>query len=348
VLGRATAFMMTERSLILGTSSTNWHDATDLHRFVVDGDGRLAYQGSGRVGGRPIDDHAIDESPSGTVRVATTQWDGSAASLTSWTTPTVTRVTTFEPTVAPRSWPQLGETPPIAPGETMTAARFIGDRAYLVTVVRFIDPFVVVDLSDDSRPRTLGELKLPGFSTYLHPVGPTHLLGIGMGPSATGRNSVKASLFDVTDPGAPREQAALELGPADVSSEALWDRHAFSWYSPPTTGETITAGLPSGGSAGTMAVPVIGRANAWIGSTDQSGLRVVSVRPEAGAAALTLNGTVWMTDLLDGPFSREGWRSGDVRRGVFVDMAVYAIADGALRSASIAEPDSTIGTLRLP
>ena len=63
---------------------------------------------------------------------------------------------------------------------------------------------------------------------------------------------------------------------------------------------------------------------------------------------MALNGTVSMTDLLGGPVSREGWRGADVRRGLFVDATVYAIADAAVRSASIGEPDAIIATLQVP
>jgi len=106
----------------------------------------------------------------------------------------------------------VGALTDIAPTERIYSARFVGDTLYLVTF-RQIDPLFVIDLKDPTDPRIVGELEMPGFSSYLHPVDATHVLGIGSESS-----NVKVSLYDVTDPTAPVEQ-----------SKYILDGYAYSW-----------------------------------------------------------------------------------------------------------------------
>lgn len=152
----------------------------------------------------------------------------------------------------------------------------------------------------------------------------------------------------MTDPERPLEQSTLVLGRSQTQSEALWDPHALSWYSP----ATALDGLPSGGIDGTFAVPVRSDAWSWPTVERENAVRLVSVRPSAGAAALSLNGSISLTDLgsgnVDDGTGLYGWRDTDARRAVFVDSTAYAIADGAIRSAPITTPADTIQTLRLP
>lgn len=95
----------------------------------------------------------------------------------------------------------VGSVTGLAPGERIFSARFMGDRGYLVTF-RQVDPLFALDLSDPKNPEVLGELKIPGFSNYLHPFGDDYLIGIGNdADESTGwTRGVKASLFDVSDP----------------------------------------------------------------------------------------------------------------------------------------------------
>lgn len=115
----------------------------------------------------------------------------------------------------------VGALTEIAPTERIYSARFVEDTLYLVTF-RQIDPLFVVDLKDPSDPRIVGELEMPGFSSYLHPVDETHILGIG----SEGSN-IKVSLYDVADPAAPFEQSKFVLSGYQYSwSEALYDHKA--------------------------------------------------------------------------------------------------------------------------
>ena len=103
--------------------------------------------------------------------------------------------------------------------ERIYSARFIGDKGYLVTF-RQIDPFYVLDLSNPKSPHMSGELKIPGYSSYLHPIDEDTILGIGMED-----RQVKISLFDVSDPNNPKEIDKYMLD--EYGSEALHNHHAF-------------------------------------------------------------------------------------------------------------------------
>lgn len=123
----------------------------------------------------------------------------------------------------------------LAKGERIYSARFIGDRAYLVTFKQ-IDPLFVIDLSVPSDPKVLGELKIPGYSTYLHPFDENTLIGIGQDSSgdideggfmAAIPEGVKIGLFDVSDPENPREIDSYVIGDRGSYSDALYDHKAF-------------------------------------------------------------------------------------------------------------------------
>ncbi|HWJ96596.1 MAG TPA: beta-propeller domain-containing protein, partial [Acidimicrobiales bacterium] len=114
----------------------------------------------------------------------------------------------------------VGSTPWFGhPGETLQGIRFDGDTAYAVTFLQ-TDPFYVVDLADPRAPKVAGEVELPGFSAYLHPVGGGKV--VGFGPGASGRQEAK--LFDVSNPAAPKVVDGLVLGD---DSPVVFDHHAF-------------------------------------------------------------------------------------------------------------------------
>ncbi|MEK6896796.1 MAG: beta-propeller domain-containing protein [Nanoarchaeota archaeon] len=125
----------------------------------------------------------------------------------------------------------------LANNERIFSARFIGDRAYLVTFKQ-IDPLFVIDLSEPSSPKVLGELKIPGYSTYLHPFDENTIIGIGQdsageidegGFMAAIPAGLKIGLFDVSDPSNPREIDHFIVGDRGSSSDALYDHKAFTF-----------------------------------------------------------------------------------------------------------------------
>ncbi|NYZ79689.1 beta-propeller domain-containing protein [Candidatus Micrarchaeota archaeon] len=126
----------------------------------------------------------------------------------------------------------IGTLEDLAPGEQIYSARFLGDRAYLVTFKK-IDPLFAIDLSDPTNPNVLGKLKIPGYSSYLHPYDETHLIGIGKNAIEAEEGDfawyqgVKLSLFDVSDVANPKEMSMVSIGERGTDSYALNDHKAF-------------------------------------------------------------------------------------------------------------------------
>ncbi|MBO4392463.1 MAG: beta-propeller domain-containing protein, partial [Clostridia bacterium] len=137
---------------------------------------------------------------------------------------------------------KIGELTGLAPLERIYSVRFSGDVAYLVTF-RQVDPLFVIDMSENN-PKVMGELKVPGFSTYLHPVGEGLLLGIGKETkdnewtdyygnkyTSTYTDGVKISLFDVSDPFNPIEKDVENYIGGEYASTEAWDNHRAFVYS---------------------------------------------------------------------------------------------------------------------
>jgi uncharacterized secreted protein with C-terminal beta-propeller domain len=126
----------------------------------------------------------------------------------------------------------LGSVANFGTNEQIYAVRFLGDHGFVVTF-RQIDPLFVLDLSDPQAPRLVGELEMPGYSEYLHPLGENHLMGVGRttDESEWGRTSVKGiqlSLFDVSDWTNPQVVQQLSLGSWGSYSEISTTHKAFT------------------------------------------------------------------------------------------------------------------------
>ena len=254
--------------------NTDFDDATNIHAFDISDTTTTTYVASGRIDGTVEDQFSISEY-NGVIRVATTEdawgrwwlegteeWTGpsnnvftlevsESCTCTSYftyageTMCSVSECTVDSPELIP-----LGHIGEIAPDERIWSARFVGDRAYLVTF-ETIDPLWVIDLSDPTNPTILGELEVPGVSTYIHPVDENTLLTIGIGPGEDGLgldwSMTQISLFDVSDPTNPTLADSLPLSPAytdencdDVRtcgwswswSEATYEHKAFTYWAP--------------------------------------------------------------------------------------------------------------------
>ncbi len=125
----------------------------------------------------------------------------------------------------------IGKLEALAPDERIYSTRFLGDRLYMVTFKR-VDPLFVIDLSDPQKPEVLGQLKIPGYSDYLHPYDENHIIGIGKETESNewggvSTRGVKLALFDVSDVSSPKELAKHEIGEQGTDSEALRDHKAF-------------------------------------------------------------------------------------------------------------------------
>jgi len=125
----------------------------------------------------------------------------------------------------------IGKLEGLAPGERIYSTRFMGDKVYMVTFKQ-VDPLFVIDTTNPLNPKVLGYLKIPGYSTYLHPVDEKHILGFGYdtfenewGGISTG--GFKVSLFDVSDVSKPKEISKDVIGSSGTYSELLYNHKAL-------------------------------------------------------------------------------------------------------------------------
>ncbi len=174
-------------------------------------------EASGNVPGSPLNQFAMDEYK-GNLRIATTIGQNGFWFIWGWGGGS-TDESANDVYVLDSGLKQIGKVTDLGKGERIYSARFIDDKGYLVTF-RQIDPFYVLDLSNASNPRAVGELKIPGFSSYLHPLAENRILGVGQ---EGGR--VKLSLFDVSNPADPREISKYSLD--EYWTEAANNHHAF-------------------------------------------------------------------------------------------------------------------------
>ncbi|MDQ3944196.1 MAG: beta-propeller domain-containing protein [Actinomycetota bacterium] len=202
-------------------------ETTEIHKFNITGDGPARHVASGRVRGHLLNQFSMSEHD-GRLRVATTDSRSGGVPVPGGPGTSESLVTVLEDRTGVLE--KAGEVAGLGRGEQIYAVRFIGPVGYVVTF-RQTDPLYTLDLSDPASPRVVGELKIPGYSAYLHPAGDGLLLGVGQDATETGRRTgAQASLFDVSDPAQPRrlDQVALGLG----SSSAEFDHHAFLWWEP--------------------------------------------------------------------------------------------------------------------
>ena len=190
-----------------------------IQKITVDG---LQTQSVGRatILGRVHNQFALDEHDE-VLRVATTvpqRW----SRFTDDTIDSYSLVYTFDETLQ-----KLDSVTQIAPTQSIYATRFVGDMLYMVTFQE-IDPFFVIDLSEPTHIQILGELKIPGFSRYLHPFDENIIIGVGQDITDLGRvNGLKISLFDVSDVTNPIELTSYVTKDSQVYSQSLFEHKAF-------------------------------------------------------------------------------------------------------------------------
>lgn len=299
---------------------------THVHKFELDGE-ETRYAASGAVQGWLLNNYSMSEHE-GDLRMGTSDsawgwWGGSAGEAANHL---------FVLRETEGRLDTIGHLGGLAPGEQIYAMRFLGDTAFMVTFVQ-VDPLFTIDVSDPTDPRLVGELKIPGYSSYLHPAGEDHLLAVGMAGEEDGSiTGFQVSLFDVSDLSAPTLAAALSLESDDWStSEALWDPHAFTWF------------------AGTLSVPVY----TWDDATGEafSGLWVLDVDLEAGA--LSELGRVGHADLVrasecpDDPYD-DCYDYGDytwMRRSVVIEDWLYSLSSHGIKVSALRDPSETVATV---
>jgi hypothetical protein len=225
-------------SLYVAAPLYNWNQQgyttmqTQIHQFALaDKNGKPRYVASGSVDGNILNEFSLSEH-NGDLRVATTDWNWNGTQGGNHLFVMRPRGNKLE---------TIGALRGLAKGERIYAGRMFGDKGYLVTF-RQTDPLFTLDLSDPTRPRVAGELKINGFSNYIHPMGNDLLLTIGQDADSNGRVlGMHLQVFDVKDPANPKRRfhETFAMKGAYSYSAAQNDHHAFTYD--PVTG---TLALP--------------------------------------------------------------------------------------------------------
>lgn len=194
---------------------------TKIYKFNIDSKGEISYKAKKEIKGKTINQYSLDEK-NNHLRIALYDNDGA-------------RIAIFD-----ENLDKIGISEYVAKGETMYSSRFMNNKVYLVTY-KTMDPLFVIDLSDESNPEILGELHIPGYSTYLHPYDDNHLIGIGMQTEEkVNRNSsgkitstratitgMKMALFDVSDVSKPKQISETIIGDSRTTSAILTNPKAL-------------------------------------------------------------------------------------------------------------------------
>ena len=205
---------------IASTITFTVNEKTLIYRIHIEGN-QIELVASGEVPGYVLNQFSMDEHE-GYFRIATTTgqvWNREAPSKNH------VYVLNMDLNI-------VGRLEDLAPGEKIYSARFMGDRCYLVTF-RKVDPLFVIDLKDPYAPEVLGQLKITGYSDYLHPYDEDHVIGVGKETVAAEQGDfswyqgVKISLFDVSDVENPKEIDKYEIGDRGTDSPVLSDHKAF-------------------------------------------------------------------------------------------------------------------------
>jgi hypothetical protein len=295
------------------------------HTYVFQFDARsqrtVRYVASGGVAGHIVDQFSLDEQD-GYLRIATTR-----RTTIGWRNQDTTN-NLFVLHAEGSRLRVVGEIDGLARDESIYSARFEGPRGYLVTF-RQVDPLFTLDLRDPRQPLVAGELKVPGFSTYLHPLDRDHLLTIGREVTDNNRQGgVQLQVFDVSSFANPQLLHRYTLGSASSSSEAGYDHRAFTYFT----------------SRGLLAIPFSDWSSSGRTSRYSSTLQVL--RATVGGIAPV--GSVEHADLLQGTQGRYPYWTPQVRRGVMMDDYVYSISYGGLKVNDTRDLSRTVATIPFP
>ncbi len=239
----------------------------------------------------------------------------------------------------------------IAPGESIYSVRFLGNRAYLVTF-RHVDPLFVIDLTDEQNPKILGQLKIPGYSDYLHPYDENHIIGIGKDVDAsidadkvhtegavyyTAIQGVKISLFDVSDVENPIEMSKVIIGDRGTESLATSDHKAFLFDK-----EKNLLVIPM-----VVAELQTGQTKSDQGQFTFSGAYVYKLTLENG---FELKGKITHNEDNES-FKKSGYYysggSSDIRRSLYLDDVLYTISNKMIKANDLNTIDE-INKIKLP
>jgi len=289
-------------------------EKTVIHKVAINKD-QIEYQVNGQVTGHVLNQFSMDEHGD-YFRIATTKNRTWSRYMDDEERESYSNLYVLD-----KDLNQVGAVEGLAKGERIYSVRFMQGRAYLVTFKQ-VDPLFVIDLEDPKNPKVLGELKIPGFSNYLHPYDDKHLIGIGKdtGESEWGGvriKGIKVSLFDVSDVANPKELDTYVMGEAGSDSIALNDHKAFLFSK----------------DKNLMAMPVSIRETIdgrSYGKLVFSGAAVFTITEEK----IEFKGKI---DHSDGgrPSSRDYWRGynyydNSVKRCLYIDDVIYTFSNNYL------------------
>ena len=281
---------------------------TDIYKWSVSGV-NIDFVGAATVEGTVLNQYSMDEY-NGYFRIATTE--GSTRDEKS---PSKNHLFVLN-----ESMQVVGQINDLARGEKIYSARFMGDKAYLVTF-KEVDPLFVIDVAEPTKPKVLGELKIPGFSNYLHPLDERHLIGIGYDTKVMTTeyskepfivtDSMKVSLFDVSDLNNPKEKDHVLIGGRGTYSEIQHDPKALFRHE----------------KLGLYGFPVV----MYDETNDESrylgdGALVYEITAENG---ITLKGN--LIDNTNSQMQYEDWES-TVQRIVYIGDTLFTVARGEMKS----------------
>lgn len=349
VINNAYTVYASAQNLYLAQSSFGWFFAplqdeeTVIYRLQLSENGAAQYRGLGKVPGSLLNRFALSEHEDH-LRVATTE-----SAFAAGRDQSLNHLWVLD--AGGTDLPTVASVQGFAPGERIQGARFLGERGYVVTF-RQIDPLFAFDLADPRAPRIASELKIPGFSSYLAPLGEDYLLTVGRDGTDEGLNgAVAVQLFDVRNLNEVQQIANLApaVGEAGYSySSAEYDPHAFGYFA--DAGDTATPG--------TLSIPLVS-----YGATDAArftGFLVLRVDPAAERPLLE-TGRIDHDAFLGGgscaPFAddagcRFAYESSDPRRSLFAQdgerTVLYTVSALGIRAHDALQPNAALGSLALP
>jgi hypothetical protein len=313
-------------------------DRSTIHKFSLNGL-ETRYAGSDSVRGHVLNQFSMDEHE-GVLRVATSSGYVPSPGVSSNVTTLAEQDGTFV---------RLGELTGLAPEEDIRSVRFDGDRGFVVTFKK-TDPLFVIDLKDPEQPSVLGELKIPGFSTYMQRLDPNHLLAVGFDADDQGSfayfDGIQIQIFDVTELSNPRLLHKTVIGTRGSGSEALLNHLAFNYYAPKhllALPMTICEGGDQGvfGNGLTFSGLMVFDVSVEDGIVERGRLPFVDTSSSAGASmpGATSAGAscgAWWTNA-----------TSMVKRSLFMDDVAVGISDSKLNAARLSALSDVVATVSL-
>ncbi|HET7540094.1 MAG TPA: beta-propeller domain-containing protein [Polyangiaceae bacterium] len=309
------------------------NDRSTLHKFALDGI-KTSYRGSAPIAGHVLNQFSMDEL-NDVLRVATSSGWVPDPSVSSNLTTLSERAGRFA---------ELAQIGGIAPTEDIRSVRFDGTRAFVVTFKK-TDPLFVFDLTLPEAPKMLGELKIPGFSTYMHPLDHDHLLAIGFDADDHGSfayfDGIQLQIFDVSDLSNPQLLHRTTVGTRGSASEALTNHLAFNYF--PAKGVlALPMSICEGGDDGVYGDKLTFSGLMVFDVSLESGIKEHGRMPFVNAEQVTAS---WGASA-----SCSNWwanSTSDVKRSIFMDDFAIGISDTLYQVAPLSSLSTVAQSLPL-